>query len=333
MQQQQPERVLLPELELLVPQQRVVPAAAAPVAPPAAAVKPRLTLSWAGSGIFFWWQLGAVQYLAQQFRLGGVPMVGASGGGLAAVLATCEVEPEAVMDSAYRLASEHRIWERPLGLMGTWGGIIEHWLDELLPANAAERCRGQVGIVVTQLPSCRQLAISDFADKEDLINVAMASAHVPIFLDWKVRALLFLLLLPFQPSRLQHIRFASCMCYLTASWQLVTRSPSPLPASLYHPYPWYLICFCTHMVPPHSAAQSISHTPHHCSMAHRPPPPTHPCTTCPMALLLSSCSSHRQPATAVACPVWTVASQTFSSTTTASCSSVAVTPSCLITLM
>ncbi len=205
MQQQQPERVLLPELELLVPQQRVVPAAAAPVAPPAAAVKPRLTLSWAGSGIFFWWQLGAVQYLAQQFRLGGVPMVGASGGGLAAVLATCEVEPEAVMDSAYRLASEHRIWERPLGLMGTWGGIIEHWLDELLPANAAERCRGQVGIVVTQLPSCRQLAISDFADKEDLINVAMASAHVPIFLDWKVRALLSLLLLPFQPSRLQHV--------------------------------------------------------------------------------------------------------------------------------
>jgi hypothetical protein len=39
---------------------------------------------------------------------------------------------------------------------------------------------------VTQLPFCNQVSISDFADKKDLINVAMASAHVPLFLDWKV---------------------------------------------------------------------------------------------------------------------------------------------------
>jgi hypothetical protein len=44
----------------------------------------------------------------------------------------------------------------------------------------------QVGIVVTQLPFCNQVSISDFADKQDLINVAMASAHVPLFLDWKM---------------------------------------------------------------------------------------------------------------------------------------------------
>jgi hypothetical protein len=39
---------------------------------------------------------------------------------------------------------------------------------------------------VTQLPFCNQVSISDFADKQDLINVAMASAHVPLFLDWKM---------------------------------------------------------------------------------------------------------------------------------------------------
>jgi hypothetical protein len=80
----------------------------------------------------------------QHFQLSKVPMVGASGGGLAAVLATCDVHPEEVMESAYRLSKQHNIWERPLGLMGTWGYVIEEWLDELLPADAAERCRDQV---------------------------------------------------------------------------------------------------------------------------------------------------------------------------------------------
>lgn len=85
-----------------------------------------------------------MQYLMQHFQLSKVPMVGASGGGLAAMLATCEVDPEEVMESAYKLSKEHGIWERPLGLMGTWGYVIEEWLHELLPADAAERCRDQV---------------------------------------------------------------------------------------------------------------------------------------------------------------------------------------------
>jgi hypothetical protein len=32
-----------------------------------------------------------------------------------------------------------------MGLAGVWGGIIRQWLEELLPADAAERCNGCVG--------------------------------------------------------------------------------------------------------------------------------------------------------------------------------------------
>lgn len=151
---------------------------------PAAAgtAKPKLRISWAGSGVYFFWQLGAMQYLMNKFHLAKVPMVGASGGGFAAVLSACEVPAEQVLETAYALSLKHNIWERPLGLMGTWGGLVEQWLHDLLPADAAERCSGQVGIVVTQLPFCNQVSISDFKDKADLINVAMASAHVPMFL-------------------------------------------------------------------------------------------------------------------------------------------------------
>lgn len=142
-----------------------------------------MKISWAGSGIYFWWQLGAMQYLAQRYDLTSVPMVGASGGAICAVLGRCGVDAERISDSAYRLAVDYNIWEQPMALAGAWGPIIEGWLHDLLPHDAAVRCRGELGVVVTQLPSCRQLSIDDFEDKDDLVNCVMASAHVPMLLD------------------------------------------------------------------------------------------------------------------------------------------------------
>ena len=100
-----------------------------------------------------------------------------------AALARCGVDPEAISESAYKLALDHKIWEKPAGLMGSWGEVIEQWMDDLLPHDAAERCRGELGVVVTQLPAWQQLSIDDFEDKVDLINCVMASAHVPLLLD------------------------------------------------------------------------------------------------------------------------------------------------------
>jgi hypothetical protein len=71
-------------------------------------------------------------------------MAGASGGGLAAILAKCDVSASDVMSSAYDMAIEHAIWDRPMRMAGSWGGHIEGWLDALLPHDAAQRCAGQV---------------------------------------------------------------------------------------------------------------------------------------------------------------------------------------------
>jgi len=145
-----------------------------------------LTLSWAGSGLFFFWQLGCMKYLAERYDLTKMPMVGASGGALASVLAGCGVPADLVIKKAYDLSIQHNIWERPMGLMGIWGSLVEQWLDELLPDNAHELCRGRVQVVVTTVPDMKQIAISDFHDKKDLINACMASAHVPVVLDLKM---------------------------------------------------------------------------------------------------------------------------------------------------
>lgn len=126
-----------------------------------------------------------MKYLAEHYDLTKVHMTGASGGSLAAVLAACGVPADRVLRRAYELSVEYGVWERPLGLTGVWGGLVERWLDELLPVDAHELCRGRVTVVVTTLPDMRQVGISDFRDRRDLIDACMASSHVPLALDMR----------------------------------------------------------------------------------------------------------------------------------------------------
>lgn len=129
---------------------------------------------------------GAVKYLAERFDLTKVPMAGASGGSIAAVLAACGVSADHAFRRAYELSLKYNIWQEPGSYMGVWGGLVEEWLDELLPADAHERCRGRITVVVTTLPTWRQVGISDFSDKRDLIDAVMASSHIPLVLDRRV---------------------------------------------------------------------------------------------------------------------------------------------------
>jgi hypothetical protein len=202
-----------------------------------AAVPPLPLLAFPGGGLFFWWQAGFVagirdqqqQQQQQQREPGegevevgssspslavllerGAPtaMVGASAGALTAVLAKCDVDVEAAFDSALRLCDEAEVWTRPLGLAGKWGGIVREWLDELLPPDAADRCSGEVFVLVTALrtrdssasssassssydsppspllwPPLERRRVSDFSCREELIDACLASVHIPLFMD------------------------------------------------------------------------------------------------------------------------------------------------------
>lgn len=70
------------------------------------------------------------------------------------------------------------------GLAGVWGEIVREWLDDLLPPDAAQRASGRVTIVVLRtLPYPRRLRFSEFSSRHDLIDCALASCHIPYFLD------------------------------------------------------------------------------------------------------------------------------------------------------
>lgn len=53
--------------------------------------------------------------------------------------------------------------------------------------HAAARCsQARATLLVTTLPLLRTMPISDFSCRSDLIKVVLASAHIPVVLDWRL---------------------------------------------------------------------------------------------------------------------------------------------------
>jgi len=141
-----------------------------------------------GGGLFFYWQAGVITYLRESgYDLSNVNLAGASAGALAATLVGTGVDMNTATSLALKMSDDAGVWERPGGLQGVWGSIIEEWLDTLLPDNAADLASvASVSLLITPVPSFRKSRISHFESKEDLINCNMASTHIPWFLDGKL---------------------------------------------------------------------------------------------------------------------------------------------------
>jgi hypothetical protein len=137
--------------------------------------------------MLFWWQQGAVSRLGQYVDISQAATSGASAGACSAVLAACGVPAADVSRVALELSHHARVFERPLGLAGVWGGLVREWLDQLLPPDAHARCDGRVHISVLEVLPWRRRLVRDFSSRQSLIDTVMASAHVPWFMDgWPV---------------------------------------------------------------------------------------------------------------------------------------------------
>ena len=143
----------------------------------------------AGGGIFFFWQAGVVLALREKLgeRLSRCALSGVSAGALSAVLAACDVDVVKAVEAAYALSKSGGVYDRPAGLAGVWGALIKSWLESLLTEDAAARCSGRVSLVtlvVWPLPS-RHLTVTHYRSSDDVIDAALASIHIPLFLDGK----------------------------------------------------------------------------------------------------------------------------------------------------
>lgn len=148
-----------------------------------------------GGGLFFWWQLGAMTRLRREF--GGpppVPLIGASAGGLASVCAAADVDPVQARELAIEMCELSGVFTRgKWGLAGVWGVLVREWLYDLLPSDAAARCENVKLVMISRnetapVWSWKRKIAGPFDDTDDLVDAALASAHVPLFLDGALQA-------------------------------------------------------------------------------------------------------------------------------------------------
>ena len=145
----------------------------------------RPVIALPGGGIYFYWNAGVLTYLAERYELEGCELVGASAGALSVVLVACGVDFRKATEVAYRLAEENGLYDRPLALVGIWGRLVREWLEELLPEDAHLTCESRVKVVLLEVFPLNRRAVEEFKSRDDLIEALMASAHIPLLLDYK----------------------------------------------------------------------------------------------------------------------------------------------------
>ncbi|GMI31164.1 hypothetical protein TeGR_g14949 [Tetraparma gracilis] len=157
---------------------------------------PAPTLALPGGGIYFYHIAGQLTYLRERLPAfsssapPGYNLVGASAGSLAAALFCYGVDFEEATALAVRQAEDFGLFERPLGLAGVWGQLVDQWLEGLIPAEGAGfELPSNLGLLVTPAtPGALfgdepRAQVREFRTRRDLIDACMSSVHIPFFMD------------------------------------------------------------------------------------------------------------------------------------------------------
>ncbi|XP_028610153.1 patatin-like phospholipase domain-containing protein 4 [Grammomys surdaster] len=149
---------------------------------------PPLHLSFSACGFLGVYHLGAATALRGRGLLRDVTgLAGASAGALtAAVLLTAPGQIEACTKFTYDLAEEARA--RVLGPATPGFDLMSRVraaLDAVLPRDAHELARGRLLVSVTRVAGLQGRRVSDFASRDELITVLLASCFVPVYAGLK----------------------------------------------------------------------------------------------------------------------------------------------------
>lgn len=142
-------------------------------------------LRFNGGGIYFWWQAGASRYLQEKNELiKSIPVYGTSAGAISATLWISNASYVDAAKIAIDIAERNKVWDSKLGLAGIWSPMIKEFLHEIVPNDLSEDDLSRVNIAVTpRLLIKGTKYLNGFTDKDDLINAAMSSVHIPVFMN------------------------------------------------------------------------------------------------------------------------------------------------------
>ncbi|XP_065345986.1 1-acylglycerol-3-phosphate O-acyltransferase Pnpla3-like isoform X3 [Cloeon dipterum] len=146
----------------------------------------RINLSFAGCGFLGIYHVGVAACLkkyAPQLLLNKIS--GASAGAIAGCCLLCNVPLCEITNDVLRVVSEAR--SRTLGPFSpTFNvqNILLEGLCKVLPDNAHEMCSGKLFISLTRAHDGKNVIVSEFSSKEELIQALLSSAFIPVFSGW-----------------------------------------------------------------------------------------------------------------------------------------------------
>ncbi|XP_070825105.1 patatin-like phospholipase domain-containing protein 4 [Chaetodon trifascialis] len=141
------------------------------------------SISFSGSGFLATYQLGVAQCFLTYapWILRTAPCVlGASAGSLVAAAIVCEMSLTTIRDEMLHFAKQMKAFT--LGPLNPSINVF-HWLEiilnKYLPSNAHQLASGRLAVAVTRLVDSKQIMMSDFQSREDVLQTLLCSCFVP----------------------------------------------------------------------------------------------------------------------------------------------------------
>jgi hypothetical protein len=139
------------------------------------------SVAMCGGGFRTWYHLGVYHGLYERFGAKALEKArwsGSSVGSIMAAIAACGVDPDVVWAHIPEIAALHRdSWMENLTTVGSKCRFL---LDDVLPADAHERCTGRCFISVTSLlPLPHNVILTEYDTRDDLIDAVIASTYIP----------------------------------------------------------------------------------------------------------------------------------------------------------
>ncbi|KAG7472143.1 hypothetical protein MATL_G00105470 [Megalops atlanticus] len=147
--------------------------------------KAPLSISFSGSGFLAVYQLGVAQCLldvAPEVLQGAPEVYGASAGSLAAAAVVCGTNMGRVRDEMIKFTKVSRGHILgPLHPSVDTFKWIEQVLRRVLPDNAHLLASGRLHVSTTRIPDGKNILISEFESKEDVVQALLCSCFLPMY--------------------------------------------------------------------------------------------------------------------------------------------------------
>lgn len=141
-------------------------------------------LSFAGCGFLGVYHIGVMSCIRRfaPHLYTNRPVSGASAGAIAAAFLICDVPTEKCTEYLMGIVNKSRVYN--LGAFDPRYRItdyLQEGMEILLPTDAHVLCSGRLFISMTHQKSHKNVVISTYKSREDLIRVILCSSFIPVF--------------------------------------------------------------------------------------------------------------------------------------------------------